>query len=487
MNSKLFKEGVEICDDKFLLKVTKDRLEAYVFPKDREAGLTIYDVDLAAMMQEVKSQGINYGLLDEPQVREDGTYRVAQGLAAVQGENAKIQAYVKPAVVRSPKSTGNDQVDFRELGSIVNVPKDKLLLEKIPPTSGTPGKTVTSEIINAKAGKDINIKVGPGVALSADGRQVTSTLDGKYMLADGKASVMVEHTVLGNVDMSVGNIAFVGERLMVNGSVEPGFKVKCKNDIYIAQGVQNGAEVTAGRSLEIKGGVIGADVVLKCWGDIKVDFVENVGRIEAKEDLIITETIIQGKARVGGDLKVLTGKGTLIGGKFIVGGSAYFQELGSEAEVVTEISVGINPQLEAKKKELDAGKEIWPAKMNEIIKNTTALKKMQKDAGGTLPPDKAELLKKLNAMLPEVMEKVNDLSELEKELDIEIEKTINEAVYVYGKLYPGTTITICGISRTMVTEEERVVVHFDKATRQIHCRKMTPQEVKNPGEPAVAE
>jgi len=240
-------------------------------------------------------------------------------------------------------------------------------------------------------------------------------------------------------------------------------------------GVQNSAEIIAGGDLEIKGGVIGEDIVIQCWGNVRIDFIENVGRIEVRENFSVSDTIIQANVRVGKNVMVTGGKGVLIGGKFVVGGSLYAKEIGSEAEVVTEIEVGINPDLEERKQKLDKEKEVWPAKMNEIIKTTTALKKQQKEEG-SLSPEKAELLKKYNDMLPEVMEKVNTLTERSDAMDIEIEQTTNECVYVYGKVYPGTRVTIGGMSRTLTSIEEWAVIHFDKASRQIHCRAMTPEE-----------
>lgn len=480
MSSDLIKKGVSICDDKFVLKVSKDKLQAFISVKDPKGGVTLGDVDVNALMADVRQSGVNFGVLGSPQPRDDGTYCVARGIKVVHGENAKIKAYVKPCVVRVPKmnTSTNEKVDFRELGSIVNVPKDKLLLEKIPPTAGTPGKTVLSDVISPKAGKDITVKVGQGVRLSEDGMKAYSEVEGKYMLADGKAAVMTEHLMSGDVDMSTGNIVFVGERITVNGAVQPGFTVKCKKDVYIAMGVQNSASIIAGGDIVIKGGVIGDEIVIQCWGDVKVDFVENVGRIEVKSNLYVSDTIIQAKVHAGKDVIVTGGKGILIGGKYIVGGSLHAKEIGSEAEVSTEIAVGINPELEERKQHLAKEKELWPAKMNEIIKTTTALKKQQKDEG-SLPPDKMELLKKLNGMLPEVMEKVNQLTEKEEALEVELEKATNECVYVYGTVFPGTRVSIGSLSRTLTSMEERVVIHFDKPTQQIHCRAMTPEEKNN--------
>jgi len=477
MSSDLVKHGVDICDDKFVLRVSKDKLQASIVVKDPQSGVTVGDYDVNELMAEVRKSGVSFGVLGSPQPKDDGSYCVAKGVNVVHGENAKVRAYVKPCVVRAPKmkDPARDKVDFRELGMIVNVPKDKLLLEKVSLTTGIPGKTVTSEVINPKPGKDIVIKVGPGVRLSEDGMKAFSDVEGKYMLVDGKAAVMTEHLMSGDVDMSTGNIVFVGERLSINGSVEPGFKVKGKKDVYIARGVQNSAEIIAGGDLEIKGGVIGEDIVIQCWGNVKIDFIENVRRIEVRGNFSVSDTIIQANVRVGKNVMVTSGKGVLIGGKYVVGGSLHAKEIGSEAEVVTEIEVGINPDLEDRKQKLEKEKEIWPAKMNEIIKTTTALKKQQKEEG-SLAPAKSELLKKYNEMLPEVMEKVNALTERSDALELEIEQTINECVYVYGKVFPGTRVTIGSLSRTLTSLEEWTVIHFDKETRQIHCRAMTPEE-----------
>ena len=475
-DKKLFKEGVPVCGETFFLKVSKDKLEA-VIVSDADEKPDIASLDKAVLMEDLKNNGIIAGVLDAPVPKGDGIYIVAQGRAAVHGENAIFKTYVKPSIVRAPKSqnTSGDQVDYRELGSIVNVPKDKLLIRKIPPTTGTEGEDVFGDSLKAKPGKDQAMKVSTGVELSEDGLDATSVVDGKFMMADGKASVVTEHVISGDIDMKIGNIAFVGARLLINGTVLPGFRVKGKGDIYIAKGVENSV-VIAGGNMEIKGGVIGEDVILQSWGNINVDFVENVSKIEARGSLTVTDSIIQAKVKTGGDVTVLQGKGTLIGGEYIVGGSVRVKELGSDAEVHTDLQVGINPELEDKKKKLQADKAIWPDKMSEILKDTSALKKMQKSEGANFPEEKKELLKKLNSMLPTVMEKVNEITERETAMDEELAKSIDESVYVYGTVFPGVSVTIGGQKRVLINEERNVVIYFDKESHKIKFRPMTSDE-----------
>jgi hypothetical protein len=474
----LFKDGVAVCDGTFTLKVSRDRLEAVIAPRDPGHAVNIRSIDPKALQAEMRAAGVSYGLLGTPLAKADGTFAVAQGKAAVNGENARVKSYVKPGIAHAPKvddpMTAN--VDFHEMGAIVNVPKEKLLLEKVPLTLGEPGRTVTDEVLNAKPGKDLTIKVGQGITLSPDGSKGFSAVEGKFVLADGKPAVMVEHTVNGDIDYTVGNIAFVGQRLTVNGTIQPGFKVKCKGDIVIAQGVQYSAEITAGGNIEIKGGVMGHEIVIKSWGNVTTTFMDNVGRVEVKGDLTVAESMVQAHALVGGNIRVLSGQGVLAGGHYVVGGSVFVKELGSSDEVTTELSVGINPALDEKKAALDHEQEVWSGRMNELLRNTTGLKTMQKEKGKDFPPEQAALLKKYQQMLPQVAERINQLSEAATSLEAEVAQAASESIYVHGILYPGAKVTIGGVTRILNTQENGVVVHFDKENRQIHCRTMTPQE-----------
>ncbi len=315
--------------------------------------------------------------------------------------------------------------------------------------------------------------MGPGITLSLDGTQGLAAVEGEFVLVDGKAAVLVEHTVNGDIDYNVGNLSFVGQRLIVQGAVQPGFKVKCKGDVFIGQGLQYSAAVTAGGNLEIKGGAIGREIVIKCWGNVTVNFIDNVGSVEVKGDLTVTESMVGVRAMVGGNIRVLGGQGILAGGQYVVGGSVFVKDLGSEDEGATELSVGVNPALEEKKAALTQEKELWAGRMNELIRNTTGLKAKQKEKGAAFPPEQLALLKKYNQMLPGVMERVNQLTEAEEKLDGEMEQAASEAIYVYGTLYPGAKISIGGVTRVLTSQEHVVVIHFYREKRQIHFRTMT--------------
>ncbi|MCK5229740.1 MAG: DUF342 domain-containing protein, partial [Desulfobulbaceae bacterium] len=363
----------------------KDRLEAILVPKEGESLDWSFDMD--KLRAEIIEAGVEFGLLPKFRKKDDETYSVAQGSSPINGRNATVKLHIKPSVVHTPKFSkpGKDTVDYRELGSIVNVKTGQLLLEKIPPSPGTSGKNVLGDQIPAKHGKDLKLKVGKGTTISENGIKIHSSLDGKFMTVDGKPCVLEEHTVGGDVDMSVGNLDFVGKTLNIQGSVLPGFKVRCVGNININDSINSALVITNG-SLTV-GNIVGEDAAVKAKGDLIAGFIENVSRIETGGELIIKDYIIQGGTKVGKNLKVLQGKGVIIGGTHMVCGSMYVKELGSEAEVVTEVAVGINPELEEKRQKLIQEKDVWPQKMNDVIKNLSVLKQMKKQAGGKLPPD----------------------------------------------------------------------------------------------------
>jgi len=283
--------------------------------------------------------------------------------------------------------------------------------------------------------------------------------------------------VKGDLDLSVGNVAFCGKALTIAGNVLPGFKVRCKGDVVIQKNVNNAEVLTHGK-LEVGGSIVGEEVLLRSKEDMSVGFVENGPVLETLGNLTINDFMVQGKAKVGGDLVAVKGNGTIVGGVLVVGGSIYVKDLGSDGEVVTEINVGINPALEVRRKKLDEEMAIWPERLNQTIKNIGTLEAMLKE-DSEMPPEKQALLAKMMAVMPKLMERVNLLSEASKKLQEEMAKLTKECVYVCGTLYPGVTIKIGGIPRLFTMEEEGVVIHFEPKSRQIHIRKMLAEEKEN--------
>lgn len=474
-NQDLGKRPIKICGEDYSLRLSKDKLTLTL----ELHGASAFDPDdWPEVLSKAQEHGAIHGLLKKMPSMASGNAVIAKGTSPVHGKRARIRPIVRPEIINDEeggKAKTEGRVNFRELGNIVNVPEGQLLLEKVPATTGVNGRNILGTDIPAKDGKDVAIKCGHGVSLSDDGLQVTATTTGKFVMENGKPAVLEEHVINGDIDMSIGNVTFSGKKLTITGAVGPGFKVKCMGSVTINGGINN-AEVIVGESLKVRGGLIGEDSLVKCWGDLDVDFCENTGRVETKGTMTLQDFIVQGDIRVGLDLVAVSGKGALIGGKYVLGGSLHALELGSDAEVATEIVVGLNPSLEARKAKLEAAKEVWPPRLTEMLKDISGLSALKKEQGKDFSAENAAKLKELNVKMPKVMDATNQLTILEEKLDEDIDQAANECVYVHNRLYPGVSVTIGSAVRVITMEEKKAVVEFEKSNRKIHIRSMTVEE-----------
>lgn len=468
-SEKLFKGGLEIQNGAFVLTVSRDRLKAFAVPKDAAASARL---DLELLGRELEEQGIMAGMQPIPdEAGGHGALVVAKGFEPVAGENARVHLHVKPG------TSGTQQAEDKggEPPRIVNVAKGKLLLEKIAPTLGKAGQDVFGTGIPSKPGKDSSLKYGKGVEISSDQMQIFATIDGKFVMEDGKPTVSPEHTVAGDIGVKTGDVIFGGGNLTISGEVLPGFNVKCRGDIKIVQGVSNSL-VMAGGTLSVTGGVVGEETVLRSRGDLEVEFVENGPRLETAGILRIKDVFMQGHASVGKEVIATQGKGLVVGGRILAGGSLHVKDLGNDDEVTTEVCVGLIPSLSLQKQKIDEDLDLWSGRLNEIVKNISTLEKIKKESGGKLPEEKGNTLAKYKASMPKLMGKVDELIEQDKALDLELEQMTNESVYVYGHLFPGVVVKIGNVVRTITVDEERAVIYYDRENRQILVRKMTSDE-----------
>jgi len=171
------------------------------------------------------------------------------------------------------------------------------------------------------------------------------------------------------------------------------------------------------------------------------------------------------------------GKGIIAGGECLVGGSVYVKELGSDEGVDTKIVVGVDKDFEQRKVQTEKDLALWSERLNETLKNINALRKIKTESAGILDENQERLLKKMDEAMPKIMDKVNATQETQAEIEAELERRVTECVYVYERIFPGVSVKIGPAIRVFNEEDTRVVVHFDQATRQIHLRKMSDEEL----------
>ncbi len=455
---------VEISDDEMQAKVT-------VVPPQSENDhfATIDDVRNA-----LKRRNVVYGV-DETRlaelsaklaqlettknINEPIEMEIALGTPVTNGEDARIEYLFKKAEEESPAPVAEDaegRVDYRAAHKINNIAKGTLLARKIPHAKGMAGMTVTGKTLAAVDGKDIDVTIGKGVVVSPDNKdEWIADTDGQVIIKDNKISVLALYEIPGDVNLSTGNIDFIGT-VIVRGDVKDGFKVYAGEDLVV-NGVVEGAELKCGGKLSIAGGVSGNDKAkIICAGEANIKYVRNAG-VEVGGSLTCGQAIMHSKVNVAKKVSVAGQKGVIVGGQIIAGEQVHAASMGSNFATPTEIivgeAVGFRDELQKMENELKVSLE----NLDKTKKGIQFLKDLQTKMGGNLPPDKKELLTKLTRAQFKLMADSKTLAEKKQELEKREQETSEERrrhakVTCMGVIHTGVKITINKASR-VISEE----------------------------------
>lgn len=456
---------VEISDDEMLAKLT-------VVPpqSERDHFSNIDDVRNALKRRNV-AYGVDENKLAElsaklsqfessKNINEPIETDIAYGTPVTNGEDARIEfLFKKPAEEAqpaAPEETEDGRVDYRAAHKIDNIAKGTLLARKIPPTKGISGMTVTGRALPAVDGKDIDVAMGKGVVVSPENKdEWIADNDGQVIVKDNKLSVLAIYEVPGDVNLSTGNIDFIGT-VTVRGDVKDGFKVFAGEDL-IVNGVVEGAELKCNGKLSIAGGVSGNDKAkITCGGDANIKYVRNA-IVDVAGSLTSSQAIMHCKVTVGKKVNVSGQKGVIVGGQVIAGEHVHAASMGSNFATPTEIivgeAVGMRDELHKLETELKAALE----NLDKTKKGIQFLKDLHTKMGGNLPPEKKELLTKLTRAQFKLMADTKTLAEKKQDLEKKDQEGAEDRrrhakVTCMGIIHTGVKITINKASR-QISEE----------------------------------
>lgn len=252
----------------------------------------------------------------------------AKGTKPKNGEDAIIKYY--EIQEKKPIVKEDGTVNHYELNLIDNVLRGDWLGEKIHPTEGKPGKTVTGKILPPRRGIDLNLKYDRKTVEEHEEDNKTilrAAIDGAVKF-DGDIIRVDSHLIIpGDVCYETGNITFDGY-VTVKGTVKDGFSIVAKNDISIQSSMGLGVInkiISKEGSIYIKGGIFGKNVsVIQAEKNVFVKYC-NQCKITAGEDINI------GFYALDSDLKAKKIAMDPIHGK-IIGGS-----INAEIQVITGV------------------------------------------------------------------------------------------------------------------------------------------------------
>ena len=177
---------------------------------------------------------------------------------------------------------------------------------------------------------------------------------------------------------------------------------------------------------------------LYCDGDLVAKFIEN-SVIEVKGN-IHSDAIMHSHVVCGKKLEAAGRKGLIVGGNFKVGDEIKAKVIGSPMATLTELEVGVNPDM---RKRYEILKQEHKGIIENLEKVTQAVDVLTKIRQKTeLPQDKLELLaKSIQAKLQLAMKLESNSIDM-KEMESYFEELSKGKIKASDVIYPGTRVTI---------------------------------------------
>ena len=438
---------------KTLVTVSRDCMTAYLtIDLPAEAKLPTAD----EVKEKLVAAGVQFGILEDSisyALRLPGEKVLcAEGNAAVNGIDACIIQLTDTSERGRPVELEGGIVDFKNLNLFIMVEKNQVLAEKKPATSGTPGKDILGREVQAKAGKDVALIAGKHMEV-VDGLKLTSTTAGQLLFVGGKMNVTPVLEIKGDVDLSTGNIEFVGD-VLVRGSVSDGFQVRATGNIDVS-GIVSGGFVE-GQNVTIRLGIVGMNrTQVVARGSAAAKFIENATVI-AEEDILVSDVVLHSQLRAAKRIKVGGKRGQIVGGLAIAGVEIVAKSVGTSLGTVTELQAGVNPQISDEYHALRHEIKNIEDSLNQINQGVNKLKSVEPKG---LAPDRRDILLKLTrtqfTLMGQVEAKKNRLAEIEALLD----GMRGGQIRISDTLFPGVKIVI-GSSVKLINEPIKFVVFY---------------------------
>lgn len=401
------------------------------------------------VQQEFEKQGITYGidfnrvaaLLEKVNKNREPVLgeTVARGKAPVDGRDAEVKFEFQLNKEVRIKEDESGKVDYRSVYMIDSVHQGDLLATVVPTVPPQDGMSVFGGILQGKAGKDARIMAGRNVIYNQTSRQFYAEIAGQPMLKGNKILVAPIYTVPHDVDLSTGNVEFVGT-VIVNGNVKSGFSVTATEDVRV-MGLVEAATIKAGGEVFVKQGFTGMEKgVISADKKVTVKFCES-GRINCEGDVWVEDSILNSHVSCKGRLRVVKNKGSIIGGQCRAVQGIQVVNLGSEFGVATGVAVGEHFIIGEMLKEINHHAKLNNEKVKKIRMGINTFTDTVRK-GIKLGPAQIAKIGKLKEILKVLTVREQGLKDQKNKLLGRFNEKCSSKIYVKQNVFPNVKIQI---------------------------------------------
>lgn len=366
-----------------------------------------------------------------------GSFLVAEGSPAGDGRDGTFEWLVRaPDVPQNPQSP-NARVDYKERFQLVNVRQGQKILTLAEPTAGKPGQDVFGNPIPPQIGRPADIRRGKNVEFTDEGKTLVALASGYVEASGGAVSVEPVLSVNGDVDLSVGNINFIGP-VKVTGDVLDGFRIVAEQEIEV-NGIVEAAHLDSGSFIHVNGGITGKGKGrVVCKGDLEARYLNEV-HVQAGGDVTVANSIVNSTVKSLGAVRLASGG--IRGASVIARKGLHSPEIGSDLGVRTFVVVGVDFNMKGDLVNVEREMAVVVETVAKI-ENALGPSLSDTDLLADLPPEKAEAARRLIVQLNMLVAKGNDLAARREKMLAKMALVADTFIEVDKQILPGVVMQI---------------------------------------------
>lgn len=425
------------------LAISGDGMEAIVQSHTPLEGGMIAPEEIQELLHDA---GVNTGIMEDVigRIARDGIHPpgvvVARGVQPRGGVPGRVElVYIPP----------NHQLKKR---TVFSVRKGDDLAVLHPPSEGTPGVSVTGDVVPCPPGDNVCLVPGLNAAFGPDGTTVVATEDGQpVQVPDGSIEVHTTVVIPHNVDYSVGDIDFCGS-LLIKGDVLGEFSIRVGGSVEVLGDVQD-ALIESGGDVTIHQGFVGVGKGrIAAGGTVRVRHVTNQA-IKAGKDVHIETEAVNSIIEAGG--RVIGPRAVIAGGKLEAMLEADVYNLGNSESSGVKVRVGRRGKIIERLAAVEKDVKQVERQTTEVKEAVYRLVKIKVDTG-KLPPDKEQILAKLQEAQKLLPRRLAKLRAERETLQGELQKKCDARVVVRGTVQKDTMIEVNGAGKFVESTLEAV-------------------------------
>ena len=275
---------------------------------------------------------------------------IARGRAIGAAQDEKLELFARPSCDQRLQAVEFSDGRMHDDSPLLCEAGD-LILRYTPAKAGEAGHDVYGTVLQPPTLKTRQIGTGRNVRVEGEDyfAEVSGVVSFKY------DHLEVRHMLVLTEDVTRRNspVEFDGH-VIIHGAVRNGTEVKASGSITVEGPVEAATiESTAG-NVELRHGVAGHHRgVIRADGDVTTRFAENVA-IYAGQDIIMGLGSLHSHLLAGRAIRLVRGRGQLIGGSAAAGEVVEAKQIGSVSAVPTEVIIGLSREVMEKLGPVDA-------------------------------------------------------------------------------------------------------------------------------------